>query len=116
MRIQLWSKLLKKKPITGVILGLVLVSAMVTVYRLASNSSSQLTSGPRSEHGTGSFSNTGRSTSPVELSWPLPFSHEEESSGKPLVTNRRKVHVDEDQLKKLKKIYPMCVCIQSKNY
>lgn len=112
MRIQLWSKLFKRKPITAVILGLVLISALLTVYRLASSTSSSSSRDPHDDaQNSASYSKTGRSTSPVDLSWPLPFPQEKESSKKHSIstTTRRKITVDDNQLKKLKKIYPMYV-------
>lgn len=96
MRIQLWTKLLKRKPIAGVLLAFVFVSAVLTVFRLTSVSHEEI--GSRS-------SSKERSTSPVELSWPLPLSYKGESAA---ITNAlKKSPVNDEQIKKLKIIYPM---------
>ena len=95
MRLQLWSKLFKRKPIAAVILGLVFFSAVFTVFRLSSASS-------KDEYA--SKSSSGRSTSPVELSWPLPLTSERLKRAD---ASTKKIVVDADQKKKLQKIYPL---------
>lgn len=99
MLVQLWKKLFKRKPIAAVILGLVLFSAIITIFRLSNSSSSR-------EDNLSPRSSPGRSTSPVELSWPLPLTSERL---KRTDIKSKKIFVDVDQIKKLKKIYPLQV-------
>lgn len=96
MWVQLWRKLFRRKPIAAVILGLVLFSAILTVFRLTNSS--------RDEDNVSSRSSSGRSTSPVELSWPLPLTSERLRRAD---IKSKKIFVDVDQVKKLKKIYPL---------
>ena len=96
MRVQSWSKVLKRKPLAGIVLACVLVSAVVTVFRLASVSKDEIKY--RSSAHT-------RSTSPVELSWPLPLSQSKEAIA--ISTSLKRAPVNEEQIKKLKMIYPM---------
>jgi hypothetical protein len=96
MWVQLWRKLFRRKPIAAVILGLVLFSAILTVFRLTNSS--------RDDHNVSSRSSSGRSTSPVELSWPLPLTSERLRRAD---IKSKKIFVDVDQVKKLKKIYPL---------
>ena len=98
MWLQLWKKLLKRKPIAAVILGLVLFSAIITIFRLSNSSPS------RDDHYVSSRSFSGRSTSPVELSWPLPLTSERLKRAD---MKSKKIFVDLDQMIKLKKIYPL---------
>ena len=97
MRVQLWSKLFKRKPIAAVILGLVFLSAVFTVFRLSTASSSRDAYIP-------SKARSGRSTSPIELSWPLPLTSERLKRAD---MSSKKIVVDADQKKKLQKIYPL---------
>ena len=98
MWLQLWKKLFKRKPIAAVILGIVLFSAIITIFRLSNSSPS------RDDHYVSSRSSSGRSTSPVELSWPLPLTSERLKRAD---MKSKKIFVDVEQMIKLKKIYPL---------
>lgn len=97
MRIQVWAKMFKRKPSTGVLLCVVLVLAVITVIRL------------RQESPEGKHENLRtRTFSPVELSWPLPFSNKETSDRPTVDTHKpKRVAVNEEQLKRLKKVHPL---------
>ncbi len=97
MRIQSWSKLLKRKPLAGIVLVFVIISAIVTVFRLSSTT--------RENDIIDSSSSQIRSTSPVELSWPLPISQSKESIA--IANSIKRAPVGEEQIKKLRMIYPL---------
>ena len=95
---QSWIKILKKKPVSFLILGFVLLSAIVTIFRL--------TSVPPTHNETQDSSPiVGRSTSPIELSWPLSFSQSKQPKSASAVL--KQAHVNDEQIKKLKTIYPL---------
>ncbi|XP_046458033.1 45 kDa calcium-binding protein-like [Daphnia pulex] len=96
MRIQSWSKLLKRKPLAGIVVVFVIISAIVTVFRLSSRTRDEIIYSSSSQM---------RSTSPVELSWPLPLSQSKESIA--IDTSFKRAPVGEEQIKKLKMIYPL---------
>ncbi|KAK4011966.1 45 kDa calcium-binding protein [Daphnia magna] len=97
MRSHSWTRLLKRKPLVGIVLAFVIFSAVVTVFRLSSS--------PRIEVAKYLSSSQTRSTSAVELSWPVPLSQSKESSA--VSAPLKRAPVDDEQIKKLRMIYPL---------
>lgn len=102
MQLHVWRKILRRKPLAPLVLLVVLALAVATVLRLTASSSGDgdVSSSTRLE----------RSTSPVELHWPLPLSKQEAaSSRKPTFSPRsakKLAPVGAEELKKLKDVFP----------
>lgn len=98
MRFHPLSKVFKRKPVAGVFLVLVLISAVVTLFRLTYIS--------KEDNEYISSSQT-RSTSPVELRWPLPLSQSQNQDSKASTPVLKRSAVNAEQIKKLRMIYPL---------
>lgn len=98
MRFHPLSKVFKRKPVAGVVLVLVLISAVITLFRLTYIS--------KEDNEYISSSQT-RSTSPVELRWPLPLSQSQNQDSKASTPVLKRSAVNAEQIKKLRMIYPL---------
>ena len=99
MQLKIWRKAVRRKPLALLVLFIIFVLAFITVVRLAGTSNSNYETRPSSR--------VERSTSPVELSWPLPLTGEETSPKVPFGPLKKKLGpVSAEELKKLHDVFP----------
>jgi len=99
MQLKIWRKAVRRKPLALLVLFIIFVLAFITVVRLAGTSNSNYDTRPSSI--------VERSTSPVELSWPLPLTGKETSPKVPFGPLKKKLGpVSAEELKKLHDVFP----------